>query len=280
MLKVSSSIVSCEWLKEHLNHKDLIVLDATIPKVTVKGEQNLTDKQVIPIARFFDIKGSFSDTNATFPNTLLPSDDFEKEAQLLGIHQDSCLVIYDDHGIYSSPRAWYLFKAMGFENVAVLNGGLPAWKEKGYDIEESYEVNYTVGNFKSQPKKEYFFNSRDVLSLLESEGHQILDARSEGRFLGTAPEPRKGVRSGHIPTSKSLPYSSLLSGVELKSKEELTILYKELNPTKKPMIFSCGTGITACVLALGAEISEYENFAVYDGSWTEWGSSLDLPIEI
>jgi len=280
MLKVLSSIVSCEWLKEHLNHKDLIVLNATIPKVTVKGEQKLSDKRRIPTSRFFDIKGNFSDSEAPFPNTMLSPDNFEKEAQTLGVNQDSCLVIYDDHGIYSSPRAWFMFKSMGFENVAVLNGGLPLWKEKGYTTEETTQTEVSKGNFKSHPVPKTFLNSEDILNIVGSEEQQILDARSEARFFGKAPEPRKGVRSGHIPNSKSLPYSTLLSEFELKSKSELKTLYKELNNKNNPMVFSCGTGITACVLALGAEILGYEDYAVYDGSWTEWGSILDLPIEV
>ena len=280
MLKVSSSIVSCEWLKEHLNHKDLIVLDATIPKVTVKGEQSLSGKRRIPTSRFFDIKGNFSNSNASFPNTMLSPSNFEKEAQSLGINQDSCLVIYDEHGVYSSPRAWFMFKSMGFENAAVLNGGLPLWMERGYATDEIIQESYKKGHFKSQPIPEGFLNSEEVLSLTASKKHQILDARSEARFLGKAPEPREGVRSGHIPNSKSLPYSSLLSGFELKSKNELEVFYKELNSENNPMVFSCGTGITACVLALGAEILGYEDYAVYDGSWTEWGSTLNLPIEV
>ena len=280
MLKGSSSIVSCEWLKEHLSHKDLIVLDATIPKVTLKGEQKLTDKRRIPTSRFFDIKGFFSDSEAPFPNTMLSPDNFEKEAQALGINQDSYLVIYDDHGIYSSPRAWMMFKSMGFENVAVLNGGLPLWIEKGYSVEGITQMNFLEGNFESQPIPKIFIGSEEVLNLTNSQEHQVLDARSEARFFGKAPEPRKGVRSGHIPNSKSLPYSTLLSGFELKSKSELKTLYQELNNKNDPMIFSCGTGITACVLALGAEILDYKDYAVYDGSWTEWGSTLDLPIEV
>lgn len=279
MIKVPNSIVSSEWLNEHLNHENLIVLDATIPKVTNKGEQELINKKRIPTSRFFDIKGSFSETNADFPNTLLSSDDFEREAQTLGINQDSCIVVYDDHGIYSSPRAWCMFKAMGFDNVAVLNGGLPVWKEKSYETEELVQTSYPRGNFKSQFREGLFLNSNDVVSLLDSKEHQILDARSEARFLGIAPEPRQGVRSGHIPNSKSLPYSSLLFENKFKSKEELTSIYKELNSESNSMVFSCGTGITACVLALVAEVLGYENFAVYDGSWTEWGSKYELPIE-
>ncbi len=279
MIKVPSSIVSCEWLKEHLKHENLIVLDATIPKVTAKTKQESSDQKRIPTAKFFDIKKDFSHVNAVYPNTMLSSKVFEQKAQALGIFQDSCVVVYDSHGIYSSPRAWFMFKSMGFDNIAVLNGGLPAWKEKGFDTDDHYQEDDQKGNFKAKSKDKYFLSSEDVVSLLDSDEYQILDARSEARFLGVAPEPREGVRSGHIPNSKSFPYSSLLSGSELKSSKELKRIYEELNVKNSSMIFSCGTGITACVLALGAETLGYVNYAVYDGSWTEWGSRVELPIE-
>lgn len=280
MLKVPDVIVDCAWLKEHLRYDELIVLDATIPKVTVKPSEQPKGNNSIPNARFFDIKKIFSDQNASFPNTMLSAEDFQEKAQVLGISQDSCVVVYDDHGVYSSPRAWWMFRSMGFENIAVLNGGLPEWKRLGFEVSERSDTNHERGNFQSHKKEELFVDYDYVLGAIESREFRLLDARSKGRFIGESPEPREGVKSGHIPTAKSLPYSSLLDGHTLKAKENLRVLYQEVNKENQPMIFSCGTGITACVLALGAEIAGYQSNLVYDGSWTEWGSLPDLPIEV
>lgn len=278
MLKVPNVIVDCNWLQEHLNDPKLIVLDATIPKVTANSEQTL-DQDYIPFARFFDIKKTFSDTHAEFPNTMVSAVDFETKAQALGIRNDSCIVVYDQLGIYSAPRAWYMFRAMGFDNIAVLNGGLPEWKQHGFEVVSSMEQDFALGEFVAKPKDGSFVDHHFILNSLDEQQFQILDARSKGRFTGEAPEPRKGVKSGHIPTSLSLPYSSLVDGNVLKSTQKLQELFHTMNKGQKPMIFSCGTGITACVLALGAEISGYKNLQVYDGSWTEWGSLPNVPIE-
>lgn len=279
MLKVPNVIIDCNWLQEHLNHPNLIVLDATIPKVTAQSDKT-TDDEYIPNARFFDIKKIFSDTDAEFPNTMTSAEDFELKAQALGIRNDSCIVVYDQLGIYSAPRAWWMFKVMGFENIAVLNGGLPEWKQLGFETVDSVASDDIKGDFKANPKEGSFVNAQFVLNALDGNQYQILDARSNARFKGEAPEPRKGVKSGHIPSSHSLPYSSLLEGDMLKSIENLKELFQDSNKDQKPMIFSCGTGITACVLALGAEVSGYKNFKVYDGSWTEWGSLPNVPIEV
>jgi len=280
MLKVPNAIVSCDWLHQHLYNAHLVVLNATIPKATVKKEASKKEEPVIPSARFFDIKGVFSDREAEFPNTMVSTETFEVEVQKLGINQDSCIVVYDEHGVYSSPRAWWMFKAMGFNNVAVLDGGLPQWKASDFETASASEEKNFKGNFKAKPNPHLFVDFKYVLNSIEHQQSEILDARSSGRFEGTAPEPRTGVRSGHIPSAKSLPYTTLLNEHILKNKEILQTLYKEVNPENKPMVFSCGTGITACVLALGAEIAGYQHLVVYDGSWTEWGSLVDLPIEV
>ena len=270
-------IVSVDWLYHHLDDENLIVLDATLPKVNSK-EVTSTDKKQIKGAAFFDIKNTFSDTRAPFPNTVLSSKKFEICARNLGIDNSAVLVVYDDLGIYSSPRVWWMFQLMGFANIAVLDGGLPAWKAKNYPIQNPKERSTKKGDFTASYQSIKIKSTADVLLAIGNPSILTADARSKARFLGTTPEPRKEVRSGHIPHAVNLPYTTLLEQGEMKDKEDLKNIFFEVNPTKKELIFSCGTGITACILALGASLSGIDNYAVYDDSWTAWGSTPDLPI--
>ncbi|UTD14085.1 sulfurtransferase [Tenacibaculum mesophilum] len=277
MLTVKSPIVSVDWLHDNLSADNLIVLDVTIQKIGAKTD-NKKEKQQIKNAVFFDLKNVFLDNEAEYPNTIPSEKYFETEVQKLGINNDSCVVVYDDLGVYSSPRVWWLFKVFGFENVAVLNGGLPAWKDAGYTVDSKKEREFLRGNFKANLNKGKISVTEEVLKA-SLDNKVILDARSKGRFYATEPEPRKDLRGGHIPNSKSLPYAELQLNGKMKSKEELQKIFSDMNPNKEEMIFSCGSGITACILALGAEEAGKTNYSVYDGSWTEWASRLDLPVE-
>ena len=279
MLQVPNALVSVDWLSENIDANNLIVLNGTIPKVTVKKELDKQDSHQIKGSIFFDIKNQFSDTNAEFPNTVLSTEVFENKVQEISVNQNSCIVVYDEYGIYSSPRVWWLFKLMGFDNVAVLNGGFPAWKNASYQTEIKQENKLSKGSFKAKFKPNLIKNYKQVLESINSANFLVADARSKGRFLVESPEPRKEVRSGRIPNSVSLSYSKLLQDGFMKTKEELRAIFEEINPECQDLVFSCGSGITACVLALGTEISENYSYAVYDGSWTEWGSKLELPIE-
>lgn len=278
-LKINTPLVSVDWLFSNLENENLIILDATIPKVTSKNDDLIEEKHQIKNAIFFDIQAVFSDINAPFPNTVLSPKEFEEKAKNLGINNNSCLVVYDDLGIYSSPRVWWLFQLMGFKNIAVLNGGFPEWKNKEYPTEKPFSYQPKKGNFTTdyQPQKVKFIS--DVLAGITNDKILIADARSKGRFYATEPEPRKGLKGGHIPNSISFPISDIIIDGKLKSEEELKEIFIEKNPTNKEFIFSCGSGITASVLALGAEIAGFKNHAVYDGSWTEWASTENLPIE-
>ena len=276
-INIPKPVVSVLWLNDHLSDENLIILDATIKKVGTTSEE-ITAKKQIKSARFFDLKKVFSDTDAPYPNTIPSPEKFEVEAQKLGINVNSKIVVYDDLGIYVRSRVWWLFTTMGFKNVSVLDGGFPAWKKAGFPIEEQRGRKIEQGNFRVNyvPKKVSY--TQDVLEASSKNTKLIVDARSSGRFLATAPEPRKDIRGGHIPNSVSLPYASLQSEGKMKTVAELKEIFKEINPTNKELIFSCGSGITACVLALGATLIEENKYAVYDGSWTEWGSNLKLPI--
>lgn len=279
MITARENIKSAAWLYSNLNTQNMVILDASIPKVTTKNETVSTENMGIKGARFFDIKTAFSDTTATFPNTLPSEEKFTQSAQELGINSDSLIVVYDSIGIYSSARAWYLFKAMGHKNVVVLDGGLPAWKKAGYTVEKREDTVLKTGNFQANYASNYFYNASDVLSKLGNNNTLILDARAQDRFEGSVPEPRKGLRSGHIPSSKSMPFTSLLQDGNLRSNNELEKIFTSKDTSNKALIFTCGSGVTACVLALAATELGIKNTRVYDGSWTEWGSKHELPIE-
>ena len=276
---INKPLVSLDWLYNNLENEKLIILDCTILKVTDKSIIS-TVKQQIKGAIFMDIENIFSDKKAAFPNTVIAAVDFESKARNLGINQDSIIVVYDDVGIYSSPRVWWMFQLMGFKNIAVLNGGFPEWKKKNYPIETPENHQTKKGNFKVnyQPQKIKF--TKEVLSAIENNNILIADARSKGRFLGTEPEPRNDVRSGHIPNAICLPYGEMQENGMMKSPEKLKEIFDKIIRNKEEIIFSCGSGITASILALGAELAGISNHSVYDGSWTEWGSTDNLPIEL
>jgi thiosulfate/3-mercaptopyruvate sulfurtransferase len=265
-ISLTSPIVSVEWLHNNLKAENLVILDGTINKTS---DASLTQ---LPNARFFDIKKKFSDKSNPFPSAFPSQTQFQREARTLGINQDSAIVVYDDKGIYSSARVWWLFKAFGFNNIAVLNGGFPAWLKAEYSAESMSPYNGKKGDFVANLQSDYmkFFN--DVKEASNNNTHTIVDARSSGRFNCIDAEPREGLRMGTIPNSVNLPYTDLLEEGLLKPKKDLAkALYMIANKTDD-IIFSCGSGLTACILALGAEVSGYKNISVYDGSWTEWGT--------
>lgn len=260
-----------QWLKNHLETPNLVILNASIPKVTDTSDE-ISEENLIPHTRFFDIKTKFSDVSAPFPSTFPSEAQFTREAQLLGIDKDSLIVVYDDKGIYSSARAWWLFKAFGHHNVAVLDGGLPEWIRANYPTELYRPYQGEKGSFIGSEHKNLMKFFEDVKAESQDPSHIIIDARSKERFKSLVDEPRKGLRRGTIPNSVNLPFEDLLKGYCLKPADELKYLFDELAKPTERLTFSCGSGITACVLALGAEIAGYNHISVYDGSWTEWGS--------
>lgn len=264
------NIVSVDWLNNHIQDENLLVFDATISKV-IGGVSALETIQ-IPGAQFFDIKNKFSNSNATFPNTIPSTQQFETSAQQLGINNKSIVVIYDNHGIYSSARAWWLLKTFGLKNVAILDGGLPEWKAKNYPLEEKTTNNSVKkGDFKAHYNSDQvvYIDSLDAITI--DKKFKIIDARSSDRFNCIVAEPRKGLRSGTIPSSVNSPFNHVLNGNKLKSKEELHAVFSALAEHNQHLVFTCGSGITASVLALAATVAGFRN-SVYDGSWTEYGT--------
>ena len=273
MLKIDSPLVSVDWLQKHFEARNLVILDASIPKVGNSDSKSYPSKR-IKNSLFFDLKNKFSNTEAKFPNTLPSLEQFQDESRNLGVNSNSAIVVYDDKGIYSSARVWWLFKVYGHQNIAVLDGGLPEWEAKGFETESYTNKTSIKGNFIAKSNPNLMTDFEGVNHYSNSENALIFDARSRDRFNCKVPEPRKGLRSGTIPNSINLPYTEILNGNVLKTKKELKALFKAIDANAKTLVFSCGSGITACNLALAATIADYEDVVVYDGSWTEYGTLI------
>ena len=267
--KDMNQIVTPTWLFKNKHKEELIILDASLEK-TADGKPSEWAGKTIPESRFFDLKRCFSDTEAPFPNTIPKPEQFEKESQKLGINSSSNIVIYDNMGTYSSPRAWWLFKVMGHANVSVLDGGLPQWISEGYPTSSDHSTSKNPGNFRSMPQSQWVKSYEEIKENINSDVFQVIDARSAGRFNGSKEEPRKHLQSGHIAGSVNIPYQEVLKDGKYKSKEELQRLFQEKSGNRQDLVFSCGSGLTACIIMLAGQIAGQDSLAVYDGSWTEW----------
>ncbi|GAB7220007.1 sulfurtransferase [Vibrio comitans] len=276
---MSSVLVDCAWLNEHLGDKELVLLDAFMLKVVGKDPIEYSEFATIPGALPFDIENDFCNNESTQLHALPTPEQFTKQVQKLGISKQSTVVIFDNQGIYSAPRAWWTFKVMGFDNVKVLDGGLPAWIEKGYATHSAYAPATDSGDFVASYQPSKVVDYQALLAELNNPQQLVVDARGSARFNAEVAEPRPGVRAGRIPNSVNLPFASLMDGNGLKSKQVLSKLFSNIgSEDSERLVFSCGSGITACILILAAHEIGLSNTILYDGSWAEWGSNEALPL--
>lgn len=274
MITVSASV-----LRDELKTSDLMFLRAIMadPITGASDDENL---ECIADTINFDIDKCGSDHSSYLPHTLPPPADLAQQLNLLGVNAETKIVVYDNRGIYSAPRLWWMLKALQYKHVRILDGGLPAW----HDIHGSF----------TEPKKHspsphidaidayelgWFVGAETVFAAINTD-IQIIDARSSDRYQGKVDEPRAGLMRGHIPSSKNIPFADLLESGQFKSKEQLMEVFLQADiDLSRPIICSCGSGITACIVGVAAYMCGASRVSVYDGSWSEWGTGGRFPIE-
>ncbi len=275
------SLVSTEWLAEHLQAPDVRVVDATLalPNEDWSARARFEEAH-IPGAVFFDID-EIADSGSDLPHMLPPPEKFSSRVRKLGLGDGTRIVVYDQQGLRSAARVWWSFRVFGHDDVAVLDGGLPKWRAEGRALEDG-PPQPVERHFSARMNTLMVRDKDQVLANIASQREQLLDARSRGRFQGTETEIWPGRRGGHVPGSLNLPFNELLAeDGTLQPPEALRSRFEAAGiDMARPVITTCGSGITAAVLALGLHLAGHKEVAVYDGSWAEWGQPGDTPVEV
>jgi thiosulfate/3-mercaptopyruvate sulfurtransferase len=273
-------LVAPSWLADRLHDSNTVVLDATLPPVGVVPRVDTHARylaQHILGASFFDID-ELSDRSSSLPHMLPAPEVFSRSMSALGVGDGMTIVIYEQEGVFSAPRAWWMLRTFGAHEVFLLDGGLRAWIEAGFET-HSGPVDRTPASFHAKLHADAVKDFGQIQRMI-AEHAQILDARSAGRFQGTAPEPRPGISSGHMPGATSVPFTELAENGRLKSAEELCTLFASKGvDLQEPITTTCGSGVTAAVVALGLEIAGAKQVSLYDGSWAEYAQHPEAVIE-
>ncbi|NBD30918.1 MAG: 3-mercaptopyruvate sulfurtransferase [Alphaproteobacteria bacterium] len=273
------TLVSTDWLASHLKDPDLRVIDASwYMPADARDAKAEYDAAHIPGARFFDID-EISDHRSELPHMVPPVEKFMSRMRDMGVGDGHQIVVYDGAGLFSAARVWWLFRLMGKADVAVLDGGFPKWRAEGRPVEDMPPV-IRDRHMTVQRQNQMVKDVTQVARAAKLKDHEIIDARAAERFRGEVEEPREGLRSGHIPGSRNLPFGALLNGDgTMKHADAIKAAFEAAGvDLSKPAITSCGSGVTAAILSLALERIGKTDHAVYDGSWSEWGMYDDLPI--
>lgn len=276
----TSFFVAADWLAEHIDDPEIQIIDARMAPPGQEERDLNAEYQAghIPGAVFFDIE-ALSDHTSPLPHMMPRAEAFAVAMRELGVSSDKHLVVYDEGNLFSAPRAWWMLRTFGVEKVSIVAGGLEGWRRDGLPLEQGLPE-LPEGDFDGRVDPLAIKRLTDVLLVSHEGSAQIVDARPAGRFNGQVAEPRPGLRSGHIPSALNVPWTELVINGELKTTDELNEIFARQGVDfERPIIASCGSGVTAAVVVLALTTLGVNGVSLYDGSWSEWGARTDLPIE-
>jgi thiosulfate/3-mercaptopyruvate sulfurtransferase len=278
MSERSRFLVSPQWLKERLGAENVRVVDGSwyLPAQNRDGKAEYAEAH-IEGAVFFDID-VVADTSSGLPHMLLAPAEFAKAVGAMGIADTDTIVVYDGAGLFSAARVWWNFRVMGAQNVLILDGGLPAWRAAGYPISDT-PVSCSPKTFTAKFNPSAVRSKADVSATIQSKSAQIVDARPAARFSGDAPEPRPGLRGGHMPGALSIPFQEIIGDGKLKDLNGLKAVFESAGvDISEPVIATCGSGVSAALIDLALNSLNAADHAIYDGSWAEWGMPGDTAV--